>query len=629
MGKTTLALKLAQQLTTQYPDAQFYLDLRGTSDTPLTPAQAMAHVIRAYHPTVRLPDTETGLSALYHSVLHDQRALLVMDNASGKEQVTSLLPPDRCVLLVTSRTRFALPGLKALNLDTLPARDAQALLLKISPRVGGGAGEMAELCGYLPLALRLAGSVLAEREDLQPEDYLRRLADAKARLGLVEASLSLSYDVLYEELRRLWCALAVFPGTFDLAAAVTVWQMEQDAAQDALGELVRHSLVEWNPDTSRYRLHDLARLFARDRLPLADHCEAQRCHAIHYRTVAASANDLYVQGGEFVVQGLAQFDKEWHNIKVAQTWAAGHAEQDETAMRLCRDYPNTAIHCLTLRLHEQERIRWLRPAIKAAQMTHDRVAEGCHIGELGNAYLALGQVWDAIAYYGQALDIAREIGDSRRERNHLGNLGKAYRELGQVSQSVEYHQQALALSREMGDSRDESIALDNLGSAYRLLGQAQRAIGCHRQALAIVREVRDRRGEGASLGNLGLDYARLGETEPAIECFERALEIAQEIGDRGMERSSLAGLGIAYHALGNVKRATDCSARALAIARDIGDRRAEAHHSWDLGLLCEETDPAQAVELMSVRVVYERELGHPDADAHTQRVAQVRARFET
>src|ERR1019366_7268663 len=54
VGKTALALKLAEQLTPRYPDAQFYLDLKGVSKKPLTPKDAMEYVIRAHHPDVRL-----------------------------------------------------------------------------------------------------------------------------------------------------------------------------------------------------------------------------------------------------------------------------------------------------------------------------------------------------------------------------------------------------------------------------------------------------------------------------------------------------------------------------------------------------------------------------------------------
>jgi hypothetical protein len=61
VGKTTLALKLAELLTPRYPDAQFFLDLKGVSSQPLTAAETMAHVIRAYRPSATLPESESEL----------------------------------------------------------------------------------------------------------------------------------------------------------------------------------------------------------------------------------------------------------------------------------------------------------------------------------------------------------------------------------------------------------------------------------------------------------------------------------------------------------------------------------------------------------------------------------------
>jgi hypothetical protein len=66
--------------------------------------------------------------------------------------------------------------------------------------------------------------------------------------------------------------------------------------------------------------------------------------------------------------------------------------------------------------------------------------------------------------------------------------------------------------------------------------------------------------------------------------------------------------------------------QALAIARAIGDRRGEASHCWNLGLLYEETDPARAAALMQVSVDFEREIGHPDAEADAAWVRALRAR---
>ncbi len=93
VGKTTLALKVAQQLRDDYPDAQLFLDMRGTGEQPRTPAETMAEVIRVFHPDAKLPEDQTALRAIYLSILRDKRVLLLLDDAKDREQVESLLPP--------------------------------------------------------------------------------------------------------------------------------------------------------------------------------------------------------------------------------------------------------------------------------------------------------------------------------------------------------------------------------------------------------------------------------------------------------------------------------------------------------------------------------------------------------
>jgi len=490
VGKTALALKLAEGLMARYPDAQFFLDLRGTT-TPLSPAEAMAHVIRGYHPTAKLPESEDELRGLYRTVLHGQRALLVMDNARDAAQVEPLIPPAGCALLVTSRWHFALPGLLAKNLDTLPVGDAEGLLLKIAPRVDGHAGEMAKLCGYLPLALRLAGTALAERMTLSVGEYVGRLQDAQRRLELVEASLTLSYELLTPELERLWGMLAVFPGTFDRAGAAAVWGMDaaQDAAQEALDELVRYSLLEWNETAGRYSLHDLVRVFAGARLGEGERDAAQGRHAAHYEGVLRAANELYMQGGESILRGLGLFDLEWGNIQAGQAWAAGHAGEDDEAARLCCDYPGAGPYCLNLRQHSRDWIGWQEAGLAAARRLKHRRAEGVYLGNLGIAYDDLGDARRAIELYEQGLVIAREIGDRRSESKSLGNIGNAYRHLGDARKAIEYHDQALVIAREIGDRQWEGGTLFNMSLALDKLGERAQALVRAKAALEIFEQI--------------------------------------------------------------------------------------------------------------------------------------------
>src|SRR5205085_6406575 len=267
---------------------------------PVAVAEALSHVIRAYYPTAKLPEGVEELYALYLSVLNGQRALILMDNARDAAQVEPLIPPDTCVLVVTSRQNFTLPGLYAKRLDTLSPEESRELLLKIAPRINERAGEIAQLCGQLPLALRLAASALAERENLTPADYVRRLSDAKTRLELVEASLTLSYDLLSPEMQRLWRALSVFPDTFDAAAAAAVWETDADASQDALGDLLKFSMLDYDATTARHRLHDLTRLFADSRLSDEERSASQMQHAVYYLNVLRECDELYLQGGETI-----------------------------------------------------------------------------------------------------------------------------------------------------------------------------------------------------------------------------------------------------------------------------------------------------------------------------------------
>ena len=141
-----------------------------------------------------------------NSVLSGKKTLILLDNAASREQVEPLLPPAGSALLITSRNKFVLPGLKEKDLDVLPLEDAKKLLLEIAGRIGEHAEELAKLCGCLPLALRNAASALAEKKNLNVADYVERLKDARKRLDLVEASFSLSYELLTPELQRLWCS---------------------------------------------------------------------------------------------------------------------------------------------------------------------------------------------------------------------------------------------------------------------------------------------------------------------------------------------------------------------------------------------------------------------------------------
>jgi len=325
--------------------------------------------------------------------------------------------------------------------------------------------------------------------------------------------------------------LAVFPDTFDDAAAAAVWEMEHDPAQDTLGRLLQYSMLEWNDATKRYRLHDLTRDFAKQRLMPAECGATAFLHAKHYLEVIRKADDLYKKGGESLMRGLALFDLERGNIQAGQAWAADHAAEDKDMTELCSGYPDRGAYILDLRQHPVEQIRWRESALAAARRMKDRAAEGRHLGNLGNPYVSLGETRRAIEYYENSLAIARELGNRQCEGEALGSLGGAYYSSGDYRRAIEYHEQRLIIAQEIGHRRGEGNALGNLGGAYYSSGDYRRAIEYYEQSLAVKRSIGDRRGEGNSLFNTSLALDGLGDRKKAIEHAEAALKIYEQIED--------------------------------------------------------------------------------------------------
>lgn len=633
VGKTALAVKLANELKPHYPDAQIFLDLKGVShpvhsgikQNPLKSAEVMRHVISAYQPSAKLPDSEAELQGWYRSVLEGQRALLLLDNAKDAEQVEPLIPPESCLLIVTSRQHFYLPDMYEKNLEKMTPRDARALLLRIAARIGDQAETIAEQVDYLPLALRLAASALVKSRSLSPADLVRRLQDRRKRLELIDASLSLSYDLLNNELQQRWLRLAVFPNTFDATAAAALWGLDIDAAKDMLAELEGYSLLEWNEATERYRLHDLARDFADARLSDDERTAVQRRHSIHYQQVLSAADRLYLKGGDAIAQGLLLFDRELSNIRAGQAWVASRAGSDDEAAWLSIHYPDAGANILDLRQHSRERILWSKTALSAALRLKERGAEGNALSSLGLAYVALGEARKAIEYHGQAFIIYREIGNKHGEGNALNNLGVAHAALGETREEIECHKRALTISREVGNRRGEVNALNNLGSAYLSLGETGEAIKYLEHALDIARKIGDRRNEGIALGNLGKAYFDVGETRKAIKYYEQALDIAREIDDRRSEGRNLGNLGVAYADLGETHTAIEYCKEALAIAREIGDRGGEGSRLCNLGSAYADLgETSKAIELMEAALKIFEEIESPIAAQVRQWLADSR-----
>ena len=191
-----------------------------------------------------------------------------------------------------------------------------------------------------------------------------------------------------------------------------------------LGQLLRYSLVEYNDVRQRYGLHNLVRVFAAMRSDdmggTEERSGAGGRYAEHFVRVLAATRNLYLAGGNKVDLALTLFDCERHNIEAGQRWASSGLSKDSMAARLASGYARCSEFVLHLRHHPEERIRWQRAGLAAAQRLSDRKAEGDHVCELGLAYADLGDLRQAIAHYDECLGIYREIGDRQGESTGTG-----------------------------------------------------------------------------------------------------------------------------------------------------------------------------------------------------------------
>ena len=220
-----------------------------------------------------------------------------------------------------------------------------------------------------------------------------------------------------------------------------------------------------------------------------------------------------------------------------------------------------------------------------------RVKRGTRSGKRGASLISarrtgsLGHPQEAREYHEQALTIFRTLSaldDRWGEAHCLGNLGIAHQQLGEVSQAIAYYEQHLQRARELGDRRGEVRALINLGFAYHDLGEFQSEIAYTEQALAVATQMGDRWNAGRCLGHLGLAAEALGQTQEALAYFEQALEIFRAIGDRRVESDLLGLIADATVRSGHLERAIPSYQEALAIAQEVSDK-AGASEQW-LGL---------------------------------------------
>ncbi|ANW18886.1 ATP-binding protein [Streptomyces clavuligerus] len=617
VGKTSLAVHWAHRIRDHFPDGQLYVNLRGYDPVPpVGPDQVLDRFLRALGvPPARIPADTDDKAALYRSRLAGRRLLVLLDNAATAQQVRPLLPgtPD-CLTVVTSRNRMsglvARDGARRVTVGVLDEAEAVELLRRTTKEYRRGDDpaeltELARLCAYLPLALRIAAERAASRPWMPLRELIGDLRDESAlwdaltaeegeEADAVRTVFAWSYRALSPDAARLFRLLGLHPGPeFGAPVAAALIGCGTSAVRQLLDTLAGAHLLEQTA-SGRHQFHDLLRAYAVDQVNQEesgeDRTELLRRLLLWYlHTADAAAGAGYRP----------------HRTSLPPAEAAG-----------------AGIEPLAFR-DEHEAVDWLTTeqtnlaaAVRAAaDAGFDAIAWRLH-AVLRSFYARQNLFADWFATGGIALDAARRADDRHGQAEIHHSLGAAHTQSQRPDRGAEHHTAALALRRETGDRLGELMSLNGLGLTElrrRGLPEARTAFA---QALAIAGERDDRHWRAVILSNIGQVHGELEEYEEAREHLTEALGILRELGAEGSEGNALRCLSVAQRGLGDTEGALDSVSRAVDIAREHGNAMWEGYWLLELGHVHLALDrPDEALAAFQKAGAQQRRLGDRSREA--------------
>jgi predicted ATPase/class 3 adenylate cyclase/DNA-binding CsgD family transcriptional regulator len=560
-GKTRLAIQLAAQLSGEFSDGVWYVDLAPITDpevVPITVARALG-----------LPD-QPGRSTMdtLTRFVADHQMLIVLDNCEHLLDASAalvnallaaaagvtLLAPSREPIGVAGEVSWRVPSLsladEAIELFTDRARRVRPDFA-VSDDNAATVGEICARLDGLPLAIELAAARVRALSLVEILDSLHdrfRLLTGGARPAgrrpqTLRASVDWSHALLTEPERVLFRRLAAFMGSFDLDAAQTVaggGDVERYQVLDQLTLLVDKSLVAADDSggRTRYRLLETVRQYALEKLGESGEADAVRSRHRDYYTSLAAAVDAPA-GGDYE-QRLDQAETEIDNLRAAFAWSCENSEL-ELALALASSL-QPLWHA---RGRLQEGLAWFHAAVA-----------------------------DLDALHGVAPAVrARALADKATLDTWVGGID-----------SLDQAEQALAIAREI----DERVLLVRALTACGLCaGQsynAEAARACFAEAIGLARALDDRWRLSQILAWQAYSAVVAGDPIAVRAAAEEGRDLADAIGDEYIARQCRWCLGWAQMMQGDLAAAVTLFGEVAAEAEAAHDVNCRVLSLGDQGL---------------------------------------------
>lgn len=639
-GKTRLALQLAAQLVDRYPDGVWLAELAAVSHSALVSrVVASAMVLREQHGR---SITDTLLDQLARL-----RTLLLFDNCEHLADACAELAerllagcPDVAVL-ATSREPLSIPGETlwrvpslslpeagaAVGIESLAASESAQLFLDraaaAEPNFAlteDNAESVAAVCRRLegiPLAIELAAAGLRaftlDEIERRLDTRFRLLGQpsrtASARQQTLRATIDWSHDLLSDRERVLFQRLSVFAGGFVAAAAEDVCEggvIERDEVLDLLARLVLKSLVLREAKDGRYRLLEVIREYALEKLRETGEENELRGRHLEWAIAVAERGEPELRGPEQQAW-LDRLHADLDNFRAAFGWSLDR-KMAEAALRLGSALREFWI----VRADWSEGRAWMEEALELS----GEVGPAIRMKALRDAAElsdVLSDFPSATRHFEQSLEIARQAADGREIAEALWGLAHEAERVGKHAAARQYLEESVAIFRALGD--EPSLAR-SLGGLAWLENDVRRARTLWEETLAVRRGLGNRESVGWALVQVGFCTQSGGHYPAAREAYGEALAIARDLGYKRMIARCLTQLGEVALLEGDFDEARAQYEEGLPLWREIGHQTGLIDNLRGLGDLARlERNNAAARALLQESLAVCRDIGAREGEA--------------
>ncbi|MGW1267204.1 ATP-binding protein [Streptomyces sp. NPDC002491] len=622
VGKTELVLQVAHSIldeTDWFPGGTLFIDLSGyDAERRIEPREALGSLLNSLGlPQEIVPDETQDRARMYRSVLQSyaeqgRRILVIVDNADSTDQASQLIPSDsKNAALITSRHTLSIDA-ELYDLGVLKAESAVDVIRAVIRRHRGVKDlrterepketlRVAELCGFLPLALQIAASLLTDSSIRPIKSLADELTDAHSRLDAlkreeraVRAAFDLSYARLPKDQARLFRLLPINAGQDVSSEAIShLSGLELRTAGRILESLNRAHLIEPGKEWGRWRLHDLLRIYAHEKGAAAgteDGREQAAYRLINYYSATSESADWILRDRATKAEGRRFRDRrgepiEWFRIEEENLLAAIRLAERE---RLFESVYYISMHLglyLDIRRRVADVIEVASTALRAARAIENLDWQASSLNHVGLALSTVRRDGDAIAPLTEGAKIARMAGNREVECDILIALGASLRHTEGPAAGITPLKRALTLGRSLGSPLHVGAALTNLGNAYRELGRLTEACKAYSESIRFHRLSGDRRKEASGHSGLALSLSQLRNFDASLRHFEKAISMYKSVGDQHGLAVALMNLGSTYTAMGDFRKARDILHQSRVCYRESHDPHGEGTTLLNLSYL--------------------------------------------